>query len=231
MKKYPELLSDEIIERASKLASTLLSDGMKALGIAKAGCMEAKLKAVDPSMKVVGTAMTIETDNGDNFPIHLATYGAPQEGYVMVIDGKGYEGNAYIGDLIMGAAQAVGYKGIVIDGYSRDREGNIALKFPVFSKGLKSAGPIKKNPGKINVPIECGGITVHPGDLIFGDFDGLCVVPRDRLEEVLAKAEEKQAYEDKRDKTIADYREKKSKGEPLPQLAPQWVLDLLHEDK
>ncbi len=231
MKAYPELLSDQIIKRANKLASTLLSDGMKELGIPHYGCMDAKIKAVDPSMKVVGTAMTIETDNGDNFPIHLATYGAPQEGYVMVIDGKGYEGCAYIGDLIMGAAQAVGYKGIVIDGYSRDREGNIALQFPVFSKGLKPAGPIKKDPGKINVPVECGGITVYPGDLIFGDFDGVCVVPRNRLEEVLAKAEEKQAYEEKREKAINEYREKKAKGEPLPQLAPQWVLDLLSGNK
>lgn len=231
MKKYPELLPQEIIERASKLEATLLCDGMKTLGIPHYGCLDARIKAVDPSMKVVGTAMTIETDNGDNYPIHLATYSAPKEGYVMVVDGKGYEGVAYIGDLIMGAAQAVGYKGVVIDGYTRDREGNIALNFPVFSRGLKPAGPIKKDPGKINEPIVCGGVSINPGDLIFADDDGVCVVPREKIEEVLVEAEKKLDYEKKREKTIAEYKEKKEKGEQLPQLAPQWVIDLMSNNK
>ena len=227
MKDFPELLSDEIIERASKLEVSQICDGMKALKIPRYGTLTPDIHAVDPSFKMVGTAMTIETDNSDNFPIHVATYSAPREGYVMVIDGKGYKDAAYLGDKIMGACKDMGYKGIVIDGYTRDRSGNIELGFPVFSRGLNPAGPIKKNPGKINETIVCGGVEVHPGDLVCGDEDGVCVVPRDRIEEVLAEAEKKQAYEDKRDITIADFVEKKKKGEPLPQLAPQWVLDML----
>ena len=53
----------------------------------------------------------------------------------MVIDGKGYEQRSYFGDLIMGACQAAGFKEMVIDGYTRDRDGNIELGFPVFSRG------------------------------------------------------------------------------------------------
>lgn len=227
MNKYPELLSQKIIDRAVKLEVSQLCDGMKALNILHYGCMSADICAVDPSMKIVGTAMTIETKDGDNFPIHVATYAAQREGYVMVIDGKGYKDAAYLGDKIMACCKAMGYKGIVLDGYSRDRSGNIALNFPVFSLGLIPAGPIKKNPGKINETITCGGIVVNPGDLICGDEDGVCVVPRGRIEEVLVEAEKKRAYEDKRDIAIAEFVTKKAKGEPLPELAPQWVLDML----
>lgn len=231
MNDFPELLPEEIIERASKLEVSQLCDGMKELKIAHSGCLDARISPIDPSFKVVGTAMTVETSDGDNFPIHVATYTAPRPGYVMVIDGKGYEGAAYLGDKIMGACKVLGYKGVVIDGYTRDRSGTIEMQFPVFSKGLMPAGPIKKNPGKINETIYCGNVMVNPGDLVCGDEDGVCIVPRERIEEVFVEAEKKQAYEDKRDIAIADYAAKKAKGEPLPQLAPQWVLDMMNGKK
>ncbi|MGN0893381.1 MAG: RraA family protein, partial [Succinivibrio sp.] len=139
--EFPELLPESVIERAKKLNPALLCDGMKELGIPMDGCMEASIMPVnpDPDMLMVGTAMTVSTDNGDNFPIHVATYSA-KPGYVMVIDGKGYKERPYFGDLIMGAAKAVGYVGMVIDGYCRDKAGCIELNFPVFSKGQMQRG-------------------------------------------------------------------------------------------
>ncbi len=224
------LLPAEIIERAKKLNVPLLLDGVKAakLPILNDGCMAAGINAVDRGMKVVGTAMTVETANGDNFPIHVASYSVKEDGYVMVIDGKGYDGRAYFGDLIMGACQAAGFAGMVIDGYTRDRDGNIELGFPVYSRGFMPRGPIKKDEGSINTEIMCGGIKVAPGDLVVGDSDGVCVIPREYIETVLAEAEKKQAYEDNREKTIAAYRKAKAEGTELPQLAPQWVLDMLN---
>lgn len=227
MHDFPELIDEALLARARELSVAQLCDGMKELDIPGGGCLCMQIGAVDPSMRVVGTAATVETGDGDNFPIHVATYAIPRDGYVMVIDGKGYTDKAYLGDLIMGAAQAAGYLGVVIDGCTRDREGNIALRFPVFSRGLMPAGPIKKNPGVVNGEIRCGGIAVRPGDLVVGDYDGVCVVPRGRIAEVLEKAEAKKAYEIKREETIRQYAEAKAKGGPLPQLAPQWVLDLL----
>ncbi len=227
VKEFPELLSDEIIARASRLCSTLVCDGMKDLDVPNGGCVGFGIHAVHPSFKLVGTAMTVETADGDNFPIHVASYSAPGEGYVMVIDGKGYTGRAYLGDLIMGACQAVGYKGIVIDGCTRDYEGNCELEFPVFSLGLLPRGPFKKNEGNINTPIMCGGVRVEPGDLIVADCDGIAVVPRKDIDKVLAAAEKKQDYENNRHTAIEKYKEAKAKGTELPQLAPQWVLDMM----
>lgn len=233
MRDFPELIPEELLERAKKLNPALLCDGMKDMGIPMDGCMEAGIMPVnpDPSIQMVGTAVTVDTDNGDNFPIHVAAYSAPQEGYVMVIDGKAYKERPYFGDLIMGAAKAVGYAGMVIDGYCRDKQGCLELRFPVYSKGQLQRGVIKKDLGEINGSIRCGGVTVNPGDLVMGGADGVTVVPRDKLEEVLKKAEEKAAYEEKRDAAIAAYNRAKAEGAQLPQLAPQWVLDLLDEGR
>ena len=229
IKPCAPLLPAEIIERAKKLNVPLLLDGVKAakLPILNDGCMAAGINPVKRGMKVVGTAMTVETANGDNFPIHVASYSVKEDGYVMVIDGKGYDGRAYFGDLIMGACQAAGFAGMVIDGYTRDRDGNIELVFPVYSRGFMPRGPIKKDEGNINTEIMCGGVKVAPGDLVVGDSDGVCVIPREYIETVLAEAEKKQAYEDNREKTIAAYRKARAEGTELPQLAPQWVLDML----
>lgn len=225
------LLPETVIRRAKALNVPLLLDGVKAAGLdlPNGGCMEKSILPVERGMTMAGTALTVETADGDNFPIHVASYRFQADGYIMVIDGKGYEGRAYFGDLIMGACQAVGFAGMVIDGCTRDRDGNIALGFPVYSKGFMPRGPIKKNAGNINIPIRCGGVQVAPGDLVVGDSDGVCVIPREHIEVVLDEAEKKQAYEARREETIAAYRRARAEGTPLPQLAPQWVLDMLQE--
>lgn len=226
------LLPADVIARAERLNVPLLLDGLKAakIEIPGGGCMAMEIVPVERGMKVVGTAMTVETDNGDNFPIHVASYSVKEDGYVMVIDGKGYTGRAYFGDLIMGACQAAGFKGMVIDGCTRDRDGNVELGFPVYSRGFMPRGPIKKDEGNINTPIMCGGVKVEPGDLVVGDSDGVCVIPREHIETVLSEAEKKLAYEENREKTIAAYRKAKAEGRELPQLAPQWVLDMLQAE-
>lgn len=226
-----KLLDKSVIERAKRLNVPLLLDGLKAakVDIPGGGCMDAGINPVERGMVVVGTALTVETSDGDNFPIHVASYSFDAEGYVMVIDGKGCTERAYFGDLIMGACQAVGFEGMVIDGCTRDRDGNVELKFPVYSRGFMPRGPIKKNEGNINIPITCGGVRVCPGDLVMGDSDGVCVIPAQYIETVLTEAEAKLAYEEKRTETIAAYRKAKAEGTPLPQLAPQWVLDMMNE--
>ena len=181
---------------------------------------------VDPSMKIVATAITVNTCNGDNFPIHYATYTTPP-GYVMVIDGNDFTRKAYLGDLIAGAAKAVGFKGIVIDGYVRDYEGLKELGLPIFCKGFMQAGPIKKGPGQVNVPIHCGGVSVEPGDLVVAGADGVSVVPRARIDEILTNAEAKQRLDLAMQANIDAYNEAVSRGEEPPKLMPAWIEALI----
>ena len=222
----PELLPAEVIARAEKLEPALVSDGMKGTDITGEGTMDAEIMPVDPSMKIVATAITVNTCNGDNFPIHYATYTTPP-GYVMVIDGNDFTRKAYLGDLIAGAAKAVGFKGIVIDGYVRDYEGLKELGLPIFCKGFMQAGPIKKGPGQVNVPIHCGGISVEPGDLVVAGADGVSVVPRARIDEILTNAEAKQRLDLAMQANIDAYNEAVSRGEEPPKLMPAWIEALI----
>ena len=223
----PPLVAPALLERAARLSPALLCDGMNDTGIARNGCMDAEVQAVDDSQVLLGTACTVDTAGGDNFPVHAAIYqGKP--GYVLVIAGKEEMQRAYLGDLLAGAAHAVGLNGIIVDGCVRDKTELAALDMPVFARGFMPRGPLKAQRGEINTPVLCAGVTVSPGDLVFGDADGVVVVPQDRLEEVLEKAEAKLAYETERRKTIAAYRQARITGQPLPELAPAWVTALLN---
>ena len=100
------------------------------------------------------------------------------------------EGNI-IGENIMHFAENKGLNGIIIDGYTRDVNIIAGMPIPEFTKG-KAIAPAPRNMRSrkelINIPVECGGITVQPGDYIFGDNDGVLVVPEKDIDRVLAQA-------------------------------------------
>jgi regulator of RNase E activity RraA len=100
-------------------------------------------------------------------------------------------------------AQTLGVAGIVVDGVIRDIVGIKALNFPVFSKGTAVAASGKAGVGEINIPISCGGTTIHPGDIIVGDADGVVVIPQTIEQEVLTKSLEKLKTDQVREEQIA----------------------------
>ena len=227
-RELPPLIQEELIEKASGFSTANICDGMNKLGLLAGHCMDKTIKPVSDKMRVIGTACTVDTKDGDNFPLHLAIYSC-KPGYVIVVSGKAYEERAYMGDLMGGAADAIGVSGIVVDGYVRDKDGLDRIGMPVFSRGFKPASPVKKGPGGLNVPVLCGAVEVQPGDLIMGDYDGVVAVPRDRIEEVLAAAAEKVAYEGNRVDVIEEYRRCSRTGEPLPDLTPGWVKEMMEK--
>jgi regulator of RNase E activity RraA len=96
------------------------------------------------------------------------------------------------GELMTRRAMKCGAAGAVLDGYSRDTRGVLASGFPVFSRGsyAQDQGPR----GKVldyRVPIEMQGVRIEPGDILFGDMDGVCVVPKAAEQEVFVRALEK----------------------------------------
>lgn len=226
-------LSPEILVRAKALSCSLLLDGAKVLGLALpgGGCLPHDIRAVNPQHKMVGTALTVLTQPGDNRPIHLAIYGAKQAGYVLVIDGHAHERCAYMGDLMLGACKALDFSGVVINGYIRDWDGVTALDFPVYTRGFLPPAPTKEKDGEINTPICIGGVTIHPGDLVMGDCDGICVIPREHVDAVLDAAEKRKAYEEARQAVIDEYVRAKESGETPPELTPAWAREVLEKEK
>jgi 4-hydroxy-4-methyl-2-oxoglutarate aldolase len=96
------------------------------------------------------------------------------------------------GELLSTAARARGARGVIIDGYTRDVAQITAMKFPAFVTGTKpvdSAGrSMLINHG---CPVGCGDVIVHPGDIVFGDIDGVVVIPKELEKEVVSLALEK----------------------------------------
>jgi len=221
-KELPELIPEEFIERALKLSSALLCDGMIELGLIKDGAMDYSIKPVDDSLKMAGTAATVSTEEGDNYPVNAGLYKG-RAGYVLVVDGKNNKERAYIGDLMVRTAKAKGFKGIVIDGLVRDKLDIKKIGLPVFCRGYIQRKPTKTNLGELNTVIYCGGLKVAPGDLVFGDYDGVTVVPRKYVEKVLNQAEEKLKRDKIREKSIIQYEEAKKTGKRLPDLTPDWL--------
>ena len=96
------------------------------------------------------------------------------------------------GELMATRAQQLGATGAVVNGYSRDTKGILALNFPSFSYGRYAQDQAPR--GKVidyRVPLEMEGVRINPGDIVVGDMDGVCVVPQEIEQEVLKKAIEK----------------------------------------
>ena len=96
------------------------------------------------------------------------------------------------GELMSTRAMKLGAVGAVVDGYSRDTTGILQMNFPTFSYGRYAQDQAPR--GKVidfRVPLEIGGVRVNSGDIVFGDIDGVCIVPREAETEVITKALEK----------------------------------------
>jgi 4-hydroxy-4-methyl-2-oxoglutarate aldolase len=152
----------------------------------KQGAMAAVIKPIHPGMRVCGTALTVRSQPGDNLMLHKAI-DIVSPGEVLVVDMAGWEGGPW-GDLMSVMAKARECAGLVIDGYVRDSATIRDLGFDVFARGLSVKGAFKEDLGQVNHPVSCGGVIVNPGDLVLGDDDGVCVVPRAEAEAVLKLA-------------------------------------------
>lgn len=190
-------------ERLQQLSSAALCDGMQALGI-EPGCMHAAVKCVTAAERVLGTAYTVRATNGNSFPVHYAIYTARPD-YVLVVDTDSYEQAPYLGELMALNAMNIGLSGLVIDGYVRDAVELSKMDYPIFCRGFIPRKPGKERCGGVNIQINCAGVRVCPGDVIFGDADGVVVIPRAQLDEIIDAAEQKNAIDEQRKLEILEF--------------------------
>jgi len=160
------------------------------------GALSSDIKPVDPHMRLCGPAVTVACRAGDNLIIHKAIYVAEPEDVLVVTVGGYIEAGPW-GEIMTVAAQARGIAGLIIDGSARDSSSIIDTKFPVFARGLCIKGTTKDSIGLINHPICIGCVTVHPGDVVLGDGDGVVIVAHQELAEVLKKCKFRKEKEEK----------------------------------
>jgi 4-hydroxy-4-methyl-2-oxoglutarate aldolase len=191
-------MSQELIQQLSEFSTATLHEAM-----GKYGALPSGIKPVSPEMKVCGTAVTVHSMPRDNMILHRAIAQAAT-GDVIIAHVSDFWEAGYWGEIMAVAAQARGIAGLVIDGCVRDADPITALGFPVFARGLCIHGTTKFGDGTLNQPITIGQVTIHPGDVIVGDRDGVVIVPADRLAETITKA---QAREDKEAQVMSRLRD------------------------
>ncbi|WP_425388500.1 RraA family protein [Domibacillus robiginosus] len=190
-----------IVEQFEEIPTTCISDALEGMNN-----LSSTIQPLKEEYRVVGRAFTVKMPVGDNLVVLKAIREA-KPGDVLVIDAKGDTYRAIAGDFIVGMAQTLGIKGIIVDGVIRDVVGIKELDYPVFCKGTTIAASGKAGQGEINVPISCGGVTVQPGDIIVGDADGVTVIPQELEEEVLKQSLEKVDKDIQRAQKVSGNRE------------------------
>jgi regulator of RNase E activity RraA len=193
------------VSRLKGLSAAVLSDVMDGIGL-RDRAMRPFVRPLDESLAVYGRART-----GLYMPVYSVTEGEnPYEVEMELVDDLGPGDVAVFGcngptdriapwgELLSTACVARGAAGCVTDGLVRDVTQIRAMRFPVFHGGI---GPLDtKGRARMverDVPVECGGVLVRPRDLVFGDADGVVVVPLERAEEVVLKAAGKVRGENK----------------------------------
>jgi regulator of RNase E activity RraA len=185
-----ERAAPEIVEQFRGLAAANISDVQ-----GRQNTLHASVKPVyHPMRYLCGTALTVKARPGDNLlatkAIHMA-----QPGDVIVISSE-YETSLTVWGGVMAAMAAKkGVAGIVTDGAVRDIAECRAADLPIYSVGVTPVGPTKNGAGQINTTISCGGVIIHPGDIIVGDEDGVVVVYKEEARAVLERTHARMAAE------------------------------------
>lgn len=176
------------------LAERLLALGAATLGESGATAMDARIRPAYVGATVAGPAFTAACGSGDNLAIHVAAAEAPA-GSVVVASVQGDPERGYWGEVLTTGAQARGIDGLVIEAGVRDTAALEARGFGTFSTMVSLPGASKRQPGAVGGAVQVGGVTVHAGDWIVGDADGVVVIPAQEVEQVEQAARRRAADE------------------------------------
>jgi 4-hydroxy-4-methyl-2-oxoglutarate aldolase len=154
----------------------------------RTGLMLPYMRPVFLTARVAGPAITVFCHAGDNLMIHAAVEMC-RPGDILVVTTQSESTDGMFGELLATSCQAHGIAGVVIDAGVRDVMDLTTVQFPVFSKAISSQGTVKETGGSVNIEVVCAGMTVHPGDAIIGDADGVVVVRRRDVSEVALLSE------------------------------------------
>jgi regulator of RNase E activity RraA len=205
MSNLPWQSDDELFALTRReLFTAVVGDVMDKLGLQQQ-FLSPRIQPLTRDMVVIGRAMTVleadvfaEKVEGSANPLMSKPFGLmlealddlkPNEIYICTGSSPTY---ALWGELMSTRAMKLGAVGAVVDGYSRDTRGILSLDFPVFSYGAyaQDQGPR----GKVidfRCPIETSNVRIESGDIVFGDVDGVCIIPRKAERDVFRLALEK----------------------------------------
>jgi 4-hydroxy-4-methyl-2-oxoglutarate aldolase len=179
----------------------------------KTGDVHPRIRPMVAGARLAGPAYTVKIFPGETFGV-LRAIDAARAGSVIVVDSGGAEQGVCWGGTATLAAQLKGLAGCVTNGTVRDLAEIQEMKFPIFAAGTSLRAGLRGHQGWIDIPVSIGEVSVHPGDVVFGDIDGVVVVPQGRVDEVAAQAVKQRDKETERDARLR-------RGEPLVEVLRQ----------
>jgi regulator of RNase E activity RraA len=185
---------------ASELYTAVLSDVLDGLGY-RDQAMRAEIRPVFSGAVAVGRAHTILSTDvyripDDPYDMEITAIDSVPPNHLVVASTNQSTRTCVWGELLSTATRARGGRGAVIDGHTRDVRMIERMGFPVFATGMRPVD--SKGRGVIvsfGDPVDCGGVVVHQGDIVFADVDGVVVIPRQAEGEAIRLAREKVASE------------------------------------
>ena len=179
---------EEIKQRLSNLDTACVCDADKTLRV-----MDPGIKPINPGRKMIGFARTVHC-KGDLLNVLTAIHEAKKD-EVLVINAQG-EKIAMAGELLTTEALRKGLAGFVIDGGFRDVQQARKIDLPVYARYITPMAGTSIKISKTQIKITCGGVSVSPEEIIFGDDDGVLVLSQAKVSTILEKAEDIQRTEE-----------------------------------